>query len=313
MTSGLQTVMPSPCHRHRHAMLTSSYMYVHPGRTRHQTRRHSMSSFHAIHATHYLDKERMVEEAVSVFLEASELEYTRLTSYAEALSKLSHAVASATKRVSIDQVGIGVGSTNNTGARSQQQNGFVCGGGGDSRRRSCGYNHHTGDGINGILGDRITSAFQSSELPHAASNMFDQIEAVRDSHAFLLDSLDDVVVAINEEDAANEEGIGTNKTQTNTTGGTHVPPGERNHRKRHTAKQRKLLQMHSILKDHAELSQRVVKTVCSSGVGVPIIHSNGMLATEETNDDGTVTQHQNRIVALAALRASIAKAKKGCV
>lgn len=250
----------------------------------------------------------MVEEAVSVFLEASELEYARLTSYAEALSKLSHAVASATKRVSIDQAGIGIGSTSGTSTRSQQ-NSFAHGGG-DSRRRSRGCNNHTGDGINGILGDRITSAFQSSELPHAASNMFHQIEAVRDSHAFLLDSLDDVVVAINEEDAANEEDIGTNRTQTTATEGTHVP--ERNRRRRHTAKQRHLLKIHSILKDHAELSQRVVKTVCSSGVGVPIIHSNGMLATEETNDDGTVTQHQNRIVALAALRASIAKVK-GCM
>ena len=246
----------------------------------------------------------MVEEAVSVFLEASELEYARLTSYAEALAKLSHAVASATKRVSIDQTGIGVGSTRNP--RSLQQNGFDVGTTGRQW-----HNNHTGDGINGILGDRITSAFQSAELPHAASNMFDQIEAVRDSHAFLLDSLDDVVVAINEEDAASEEGIGTSRTQTTATGGTHVP--ETNHRKQYTAKQRKLLQIHSILKDHAELSQRVVKTVCSSGVSVPIIHSNGMLATEETNDDGTVTQHQNRIVALAALRASIAKVKKGCM
>ena len=172
----------------------------------------------------------MVEEAVSVFLEASELEYARLTSYAEALSKLSHAVASATKRVSIDQAGIGIGSTSGTSTRSQQNS--VAHGGGDSRRRSRGCNNHTGDGINGILGDRITSAFQSSELPHAASNMFHQIEAVRDSHAFLLDSLDDVVVAINEEDAANEEDIGTNRTQTTATEGTHVP--ERNRRRRHT-------------------------------------------------------------------------------
>lgn len=266
------------------------------------------SHSNSIHATALpLIQTQMVEEAVSVFLEASELEYARLTSYAEALSKLSHAVASATKRVSIDQAGIGIGSTSST---RSQQHGFAYGGG-DSRRRSRGYNNHTGDGINDILGDRITSAFQSSELPHAASNMFDQIEAVRDSHAFLLDSLDDVVVAINEEDASNEEDIGTNRTQTTTTEGTHVP--ERNHRRRPTAKQRQLLKIYSILKDHAELSQRVVKTVCSSGVGVPIIHSNGMLATEETNDDGTVTQHQNRIVALAALRASIAKVKKGCM
>lgn len=244
----------------------------------------------------------MVEEAVAVFLEASELEYARLTSYADALSKLSHAVASTTKRVSIDQSGLGVGGA---GARCEQIDTI---GGGGRRRRN--YNSRTGGGINGILGDRITSAFQSSELPHAASNMFDQIEAVRDSHAFLLDSLDDVVVAINEEDAIESEGasIGTNRTQTTAAAGTHE--SKRNNTGRRTAKQRKLLQMHSILKEHAELSQRVVKTVCSSGVGVPIIHSNGMLATDETNDDGTVTQHQNRIVALAALRASIAKVKK---
>ena len=44
---------------------------------------------------------------MSVFLEAAELEYSRLTSYADALSRLSHAVASATKRVPIDQVGLG--------------------------------------------------------------------------------------------------------------------------------------------------------------------------------------------------------------
>ena len=244
----------------------------------------------------------MVEEAISLFLEASELEYARLTSYADALSKLSHAVASATKRVSIDQSGLGVGSA---GARSEQIDSIGVGG-----RRRRNYNSRAGDGIHGILGDRLTSAFQSSELPHAASNMFDQIEAVRDSHAFLLDSLDDVVAAINEEDAIESEGtgIGRNRTQTTAAAGTHE--SKRNHTGRHSAKQRKLLQMHSILKEHAELSQRVVKTVCSSGVGVPIIHSNGMLATDETNDDGTVTQHQNRIVALAALRASIAKVKK---
>jgi hypothetical protein len=234
----------------------------------------------------------MVEEAVSVFLEAAELEYTRLTSYADALSRLSHAVASATKRNAIDQVGLG----------GSQQHGFSSGG-----------SNHASDGINFMLGDQITSAFQASELPHAASTMFDQIEAVRDSHAFLLDSLDDVVLAINEEDAVEsrtdsitndkeEDGTGANACAA-AARGTHVPE------RRYTGNQRKLLQIHSILKDHAELSQRVVKTVCSSGVGVPIIHSNGILATEETNDDGTVTQHQNRIVALAALRASFARMK----
>lgn len=236
----------------------------------------------------------MVGEAVSVFLEAAELEYTRLTSYADALSRLSHAVASATKRVPIDQVGLGGSQNQDAGVASST---------------------YSGDRFDGALVDRITSTLQGSELPHAASSMFDEIDGVRDAHAFLLDSLDDVVSAINEADATEskasanrnkkeEVDASANITDTGTSPSTHG----RQHR--HTAKQRRWLQTYSIIKDHTELSQRVVKTVCSAGVGVPIIHSNGMLATEETNDDGTVTQHQNRIVALASLRASIAKVKE---
>lgn len=217
---------------------------------------------------------------MSVFLEAAELEYSRLTSYADALSRLSHAVASATKRVPIDHVGLGGSQNHDAGVVS----------------RTYMYN---GDRFDDALVDRITSTLQGSELPHAASNMFDEIDGVRDAHAFLLDSLDDVVSAINEADAT-ELTASANRNKKEEVGRQH----------RYTAKQRRWLQMHSILKDHTELSQRVVKTVCSAGVGVPIIHSNGMLATEETNDDGTVTQHQNRIVALASLRASIAKVKE---
>lgn len=236
----------------------------------------------------------MVGEAVSVFLEAAELEYTRLTSYADALSRLSHAVASAKKRVPIDQVGLGGSQNQDAGVASST---------------------YSGDRFDGALVDRITSTLQGSELPHAASNIFDEVDGVRDAHAFLLDSLDDVVSAINEADATEskasanrnkkeEVGASANITDTGTSPSTHG----RHHR--HTARQRRWLQTYSTLKDHTELSQRVVKTVCSAGVGVPIIHSNGMLATEETNDDGTVTQHQNRIVALASLRASIAKVKE---
>ena len=235
----------------------------------------------------------MVGEAVSVFLEAAELEYSRLTSYADALSRLSHAVASATKRVPIDQVGLGGSQNRDAGV--------------------VGRTYH-GDRFDGALVDRITSTLQGSELPHAASNMFDEIDGVRDAHAFLLDSLDDVVSAINEADATEskanrnkKEEVGASANITDT-GTPSISTYERQHR--HTAKQRRWLQMYSILKDHTELSQRVVKTVCSAGVGVPIIHPNGMLATEETNDDGMVTQHQNRIVALASLRASIANVKE---
>ena len=237
----------------------------------------------------------MVGEAVSVFLEAAELEYSRLTSYADALSRLSHAVASATKRVPIDQVGLGGSQNRDAGV--------------------VGRTYH-GDRFDGALVDRITSTLQGSELPHAASNMFDEIDGVRDAHAFLLDSLDDVVSAINEADATEskaianrnkKEEVGSSANITDT-GTPSTSTQGRQHR--HTAKQRRWLQMYSILKDHTELSQRVVKTVCSAGVGVPIIHPNGMLATEETNDDGMVTQHQNRIVALASLRASIANVKE---
>jgi len=232
----------------------------------------------------------MVGEAVSVFLEAAELEYSRLTSYADAHSTLSHAVASATKRVPIEQVGLGSSHKHDIGG---------------------GRRTYTGDGFSSALADRITSTLQGSELPLAASNMFDEIDGVRDAHAFLLDSLDDVVSAINEADAAESKASANRNAKEEVGASAIITDTDTQGRKyRRTAKQRRLLQTYSILKGHAELSQRVVKTVCSAGVGVPIIHSNGMLATEETNDDGTVTQHQNRIVALASMRASIAKVKE---
>jgi hypothetical protein len=237
----------------------------------------------------------MLGEAVSVFLEAAELEYSRLTSYADALSRLSHAVASATKRVPIDQVGLGESENQDAGVASRT---------------------NSGGRFDGALVDRITSTLQGSELPHAASIMFDEIDGVRDAHAFLLDSLDDVVSAINEADATESKASANRKKKEEVGASAYIKdrgtPSTSTHGRqhRHTAKQRRWLQTYSILKDHTELSQRVVKTVCSAGVGVPIIHSNGMLATEETNDDGTVTQHQNRIVALASLRASIAKVKE---
>lgn len=57
----------------------------------------------------------------------------------------------------------------------------------------------------------------------------------------------------------------------------------------------------------------MVKTICSCGVGIPVIHPNGMLATDDNadgNGTGSAQQQDSRIVALAALRASIARVKQ---
>lgn len=218
----------------------------------------------------------MLEEALIVFLDAAELEYDRLTEYVDAYSKLSHAVSDANKRGPLDQLGVHVGGSGRDISQSTQA--------------------MTGGGQRSETFDRITTTVQRSELPFAASRLFDQIEAVRDAHANLLDSFDDVVEAMNEADAASHSVSGSS--------GTASVPG------RHNARQRRLLKKHAALKAHTELSQRVVKTVCSSGVGQPVIYRNGMLATDETDEDGKTTQHQQRIVAMAALRASIAKVKE---
>mmetsp|Transcript_6473 Transcript_6473/g.14241 ORF Transcript_6473/g.14241 Transcript_6473/m.14241 type:complete len:225 (-) Transcript_6473:102-776(-) len=220
----------------------------------------------------------MLEEAFIVFLDAAELEYDRLTGYVDAYSKLSHAVSDANKRGPLDQLGVHVG--------------------GSGRGISQPAQAMTGGGQRSETFDRITTTFQRSELPFVASHMFDQIEAVRDAHANLLDSFDDVVEAINEADAASRT------CSESGSGGSASVPG------RHNSRQRRLLKKHAALKAHTELSQRVVKTVCSSGVGQPIIHPNGMMATDETNEDGNTTQHQQRVVAMATLRASIAKVKE---
>ena len=221
----------------------------------------------------------MLEETFAAFLDAAELEYDRLTAFVDAFSKLSHAVSDANKRGPLDQLGIHVGGSDS---------------GGSSRSTPA----ITGGGKRSETFDRITTTFQRSELPFAASHMFEQIEAVRDAHAYLLDSLDDVVEAINEADS--EVACLESKTSSSTS----TIPG------RHNARQRRLLKKHAALKAHTELSQRVVKTICSSGVGQPIIYPNGMLATDGTGEDGKTTQHQQRIVAMAALRASIAEVKE---
>lgn len=215
-----------------------------------------------------------MDEAVAHFLEAAEAEYDALARYSDSVAKLSHAVSDANKREPLSLVGVGADG----GAAVR-----VWGDGGPGASSAGGGSR---------VSNKITAAFQRAAVPTAAAQLYIQIDSVREAHAFMLDAMDDA------EDEARALGCdvraGTGSGRAN-------------------ARERQCERRYGALRTHAERSHRVVKTICSCGVGIPVIHPNGMLATDDNADGngaGSAQQQDSRIVALAALRASIARVKQ---